>query len=292
MSIEEALNGNHIHGYLMRRQRIVFEGAIYHVTQRAPGREVIFLEEADYLYFLKTLKEKTKHFNFNIFCFALLSNHVHLLIQTSQKNLSQSMRSTFQCYAQYFNKKYLRKGHVFCGRFRAALCYEASYVIAASVYIHLNPLRAGLGRYLGDYRWSSVNLYTTRPRSSFVASEKFLSFLEEDPQKARQTYSHLLQNILSKSNTKEEALLDTRMIWRAVRKYTDIVKELLRGQEEDGLDELIQRLKTSRANTPTDYKARQYVVEQLLAQGYNFKEIQYRLGISRVTLYRTMKKVS
>ena len=61
------------------RERIIYEGGVYHITQRAPGREVIFVEDSDYLYFLKLLKETNKKFNLTIFCFALLPNFSELV---------------------------------------------------------------------------------------------------------------------------------------------------------------------------------------------------------------------
>ncbi len=143
MDILERLNEGEIRRQLTVRQRIIFEGAIYHITQRAPGTERIFLEESDYLYFLKILKDITQEFHVKLFSFALLTNHLHLLLQITQKNLSSAMKNLFERYAMYFNEKYQRKGHVFCGRFRASLCNDDAYFLAISVYIHLNPCRAG-----------------------------------------------------------------------------------------------------------------------------------------------------
>jgi REP element-mobilizing transposase RayT len=79
-------------GYFIVKKHIMFEGAIYHVTQRAPGRELIFLEGDDYLYFLKRLKDVAREYYLRVFSFALLSNHLHLLIQITQKNLSASLK--------------------------------------------------------------------------------------------------------------------------------------------------------------------------------------------------------
>ncbi len=48
------------------------------------------------------------------------------------------MRYLFKRYAQWFNVKYERKGHVFCGAYRAALCCDDGHLLAVSVYIHLS----------------------------------------------------------------------------------------------------------------------------------------------------------
>jgi REP element-mobilizing transposase RayT len=61
--------------------RRVYEGGIYHVTQRAPGMEILFVEDSDYVKFIRLLKVTTQKFNLNVYCFSLLANHLHLLFQ-------------------------------------------------------------------------------------------------------------------------------------------------------------------------------------------------------------------
>jgi putative transposase len=94
-------------GFMLTR-KILVEDGVYHVTQRAPGREIIFVEDKDYLRCLYLLKETAKEFNLDILCFALLPNHLHLLLKTKNKNLDKAMKYLFQRYAQWFNKTYYR----------------------------------------------------------------------------------------------------------------------------------------------------------------------------------------
>lgn len=59
-------------------------------------------------------------------------------------------------YAGYFNRKYKRAGHLFQDRYKAILCQEEAYLLEATAYIHLNPLRAGLVKRYEDlerYKW-------------------------------------------------------------------------------------------------------------------------------------------
>src|SRR3989338_5023125 len=141
--IDKIENGK-VRRFFRARNKLSYPGAVYHVTQRATGREYLFLEEADYLYMLHLIKEKSQKFEIDIFAFALMPNHIHLLFKLNKDNLSNAMKNIFEMYANYFNTKYERKGRLFAGSYRGALCLDDSYLLAASVYIHLNPCRAGI----------------------------------------------------------------------------------------------------------------------------------------------------
>ena len=71
-----------------------------------------------------------------------MPNHVHLLLSPTESNLYDAMRDVFARYAMMFNRKYERKGHLFGGPYRQAVCLDDSYLLAASLYIHLNPVKA------------------------------------------------------------------------------------------------------------------------------------------------------
>jgi len=67
-------------------------------------------------------------------------------------------------YTQRFNRRHGVYGHLFQGRYEASVIdgEEAGYFLAASTYIHLNPVRAGLIREtepLQQYHWSSFPFY-------------------------------------------------------------------------------------------------------------------------------------
>ncbi|MBN3040331.1 MAG: transposase, partial [Candidatus Omnitrophica bacterium] len=188
MDILERISKNKIKGYLTINERVIFEGASYHITQRAPGRELLFLEDGDYLRFLKILKETVEKFEIDLFCFSLLPNHLHLFAKINKKNLSEFTKNLFERYAKYFNLKYQRKGHVFCGRYRASFCNDEKYFLAISLYIHLNPFKAGLCKNLKDYRWSSFNLYAYESKNTFVNFEEVLCLLDPHINKARGEY--------------------------------------------------------------------------------------------------------
>ena len=126
------------------RYKLDRPGLISHITQRAAGREPLFIEDNDYLVMLGIFKKMAEKYSLEFIALCLMPNHVHILIKPRQKNLFPAMRDIFSGYAKWFNRKYQRKGHLFGGPYRQAVCLDSAYLLAASVYIHLNPVKAGL----------------------------------------------------------------------------------------------------------------------------------------------------
>ena len=176
------------------RKKINAPWVISHITQRASGAELLFHEEDDYLEMLARLKQISQTHEIEFIAFILMPNHVHLLLRQSQANLHEAMRELFSRYARRHNKKYERKGHLFGGAFRQAVCLDESYFIAVSLYIHLNPVRAGLVFQPGDYRWSSCRLFTeSAVLESFVSPQRIFELLSQDSSEARDIYTMMLK---------------------------------------------------------------------------------------------------
>ncbi|MEA3414829.1 MAG: hypothetical protein U9R02_01515 [Thermodesulfobacteriota bacterium] len=58
---------------------------------------------------------------------------------------------------------------------------DDSYLLAASLYIHLNPVKAGLSTDLLAYRWSSCRLYyQDNAPKSFIEPNFILGLLSGD----------------------------------------------------------------------------------------------------------------
>lgn len=135
--------------------RIVFPGAIYHVTSRGNARAAIFHDDAGRDLFLGALGEVVTRFGWLLHAYCLMDNHYHLLIETSEGNLSPGMRQLNGVYTQRFNRRHARAGHVFQGRFKAILVERESYLLELARYIVLNPVRTKKVKHQGRYPWSS-----------------------------------------------------------------------------------------------------------------------------------------
>ena len=151
-----------------RPVRIQYAGAVDHVMCRGDRREAIFADDGDREMFLGTLGQMCVRSGLRVHSDVLMSNHDHLLVETPEPNLVAGMKWLQGTYAQRFNARHRLSGHLFRGRYsraerdrpresaarRAAtevavnaipVQAEADgYFCAASEYIHLNPVRAGL----------------------------------------------------------------------------------------------------------------------------------------------------
>jgi putative transposase len=286
------------------RQKICTAGFISHITQRAAGGEPLFLEDSDYLLMLGLLKETAEKFDLSFYALCLMQNHVHLLLKPSKDNLSEAMHSIFFRYAKRFNQRYERRGHKFGGPYRQAVCLDNSYLLAASVYIHLNPVRAGLVNKAIDFRWSSCGLYCNlNAPASFVDPALVLGLLDQDQEQARKHYATIvheagkehLDNALEQEGAIEKFLLRLSSLFPKIfKKLTDKKQTAKDGGKQilelPELDELLQSVLSSRSRSPETLKARRYLVEQLLARGYKKAEIARKLNVSRKTIFNILNK--
>jgi putative transposase len=280
-----------------RGRRQLFEGGIYHVIQRSPGNDILFLEKSDYLCFLRLLKQISKEFTIEILCFCLMNNHVHILLKINKVNLSQAMKSLFMQYAMDFNKKYSRKGHVFHGKYKSFLCYDDNYLITASVYIHLNPYKANLVEDPFEYRWSSLKAYYYLPEKTFLNYGFILDMLDKKREQSRYEYRKLIEGCLNvnfKNIVKEPKDLK-KNAGALFNKVKDVIfqgSSLGSADEDTGKkrEDLSRREVKKRIRTPEGFKARRYQIEQLLSQGYKVIEIAEMLNISRQSVYNVLRK--
>lgn len=88
-----------------------------------------------------------------------MDNHVHLLMSEGTEEISKIMKRINVSYAYYFNQKYGRIGHLFQDRFKSEGIEDDTYLLAATRYIHNNPVRANIVKHAGEYKWSSYGIY-------------------------------------------------------------------------------------------------------------------------------------
>jgi len=139
---------------MARKPRIHFPGALYHVISRGNRRQGVFLDEKDLQRFLTYLSDCKNRFPFRLYAYALMKNHLHLLIEVEEIPLSRIIQSLLFGYARYFNRRYGEVGHLFQGRYKAILCDKDAYLLELVRYIHLNPVRAKIVRGPEDYVWT------------------------------------------------------------------------------------------------------------------------------------------
>lgn len=172
-----------------RGPRIHAAGGIYHVTARGNRRAHIFRCEQDLMLFLRFLSLAADRHGWRCWAYCLLPNHFHLVLETPLPNLSLGMQWLNGTYASWFNDRHGLTGHVFQGRFHAVLVETDSHALELARYVVLNPVRAGLCEYPGEWRWSSyAGTVGTGPSGAFVAVERLLEYFGSDQSQARRTY--------------------------------------------------------------------------------------------------------
>lgn len=179
-----------------RQPRLCQPEIICHVTARGDNRESVFRDNSDYQRYLQLLREYKTKWSFRLFCYALMPNHVHLLLQTSQGgSLSQILHDIQSKYSKYFNHRHERIGHVFQGRYHASIIEKESYLLTASRYIHRNPIEAKLGESVNDYPWTSFHAYAdpTKNHLGLVDTDFILSMCATDKTLQRSAYQNLVE---------------------------------------------------------------------------------------------------
>jgi putative transposase len=145
-----------------RAPRLEFRGATYHVFARGNRRERIFLDDEDYDTYVRDLRKLAHQLDVGVLAYCLMPNHPHLCIQTHGAPLSAFMHRLNTRQARRFNNKYKLRGHLHEGRYRSILVENEPYLLRLVRYIHQNPIRAGLTKALGDWRYSSYPHYLAR----------------------------------------------------------------------------------------------------------------------------------
>jgi REP element-mobilizing transposase RayT len=140
---------------MSRPLRVAFPGAVYHVMSRGNAKALVFLDQRDFEKFVAVLKAACARFGVVCYAFCLMPNHYHLVVMTPQPNLSAAIKHLNGVYAQWWNYRHQRCGHVFQGRFKAQLVQEDRYLLAVCRYVVLNPVRAGLVAHPREWKWSS-----------------------------------------------------------------------------------------------------------------------------------------
>ena len=142
-----------------RQARRRSESGIYHIMLRGINQQQIFEDGEDYEKFLQILKDCKTVSEYKIFAYCLMGNHIHLLVQEGKEPIEQVMKRLATRFVYWYNIKYQRVGHLFQDRFKSEPVENDEYFMTVIRYIHQNPIKAGLSKNIGGYKYSSYNDY-------------------------------------------------------------------------------------------------------------------------------------
>ncbi len=179
---------------MARKPREDNEGGIHHVYARGIRKEAIYLDDLDRRRYLDLLRATVVTRRWTCLAYCLLDNHVHLLIETPEANLSSGMQYLQGTYAGAFNRRYGFVGHLFQGRFGAVRVRSDRQMCAVAAYVARNPVEAGLCEAPEDWRWSSYRTAFGSPAPPWLSTDRLLEYFGwgED---AQRTYAELTASI-------------------------------------------------------------------------------------------------
>lgn len=141
---------------MARQLRLEFPGSLWHLTHRGNERRPIFIDNDDRAHFLELLGKTADRFGWIVTGFTLMPNHYHVVAElTANDTLSRGVQCLDGAYAQKFNWRHDRVGHLYQGRFRAILVNQESHALEVLRYVVLNPVRAKIVARPEEYAWSS-----------------------------------------------------------------------------------------------------------------------------------------
>lgn len=143
---------------MSRQLRLDFAGAVWHITSRGNERREIFRDDRDRRTFLDSLESVVLSRRWILHAYVLMDNHFHLLVETPEPGISRGMKRINETYAQTFNRRHHRVGHLFQGRFKGILVERESHLLELTRYIVLNPVRCGAVASAGEWPWSSYRV--------------------------------------------------------------------------------------------------------------------------------------
>lgn len=158
-----------------RSARKYSNSKVYHIILKGIDSQNIFYDDSDRIHLKKQLANVKKVFDYTIYAYCLMSNHIHLVIKVEDILLSKVIHSLAVRYSLYFNSKYKRKGPLFQNRFNSKEVENYVYFLALCRYVHRNPENAGIAK-TQDYEWSSYKEYVEK--STLIKKETLLHYLK------------------------------------------------------------------------------------------------------------------
>ena len=211
------------------RPRINIAG-YHHIMNRGVDQMDVFRHSEDKDMFLQIVNKMAMIHKVVVHDYCLMDNHYHLLIETQTDNLSLFMRFVSANYAQYFNKKTKRTGHLWQNRYKSRYVTSEQYLYTLIRYIEYNPIEARLSKKVGEYPFTLAHAifngkdfppctkesilfrdYDIETLSGFLGvefSQEDLTFLQKEQNRKIEKKEDMV--VLSKSKSLEEHFMEAK----------------------------------------------------------------------------------
>jgi putative transposase len=216
-----------------RQARLDAPGTLHHVMIRGINGVDIFEGDKDREHFLSLVGERAKDTGTRILAWALMDNHVHILLFSGPLGLPKLMRRVLTGYAVWFNRRHQRSGHLFQNRYKSIVCEEDQYLLELVRYIHLNPIRSRVVKSLEEldrYRWSGHGVILGKVRRDWQEREYVLSRFGRKERKSIRAYRKYLEE--GKGIGRRPELVGGGLV-RSLGGWSQVVSLRGRGEEVD-----------------------------------------------------------
>jgi putative transposase len=139
-----------------------------------------------------------------------MTNHVHILVTPGKQNsISLMMQYVGRRYVPYINATYGTSGSIWEGRYKASMIHDEEYLLTCMRYIELNPVRAGMVKSPGAYRWSSYRVNGQGARTDILQPHPLYLQLGSSAKQRLEAYRELF-----KVHIDSDQLEDIRAAWQ------------------------------------------------------------------------------
>jgi len=284
-----------------RQARLDSPGTLHHVILRGIEKKNIVDDKYDRANMVSRLGELAEETNTSIYAWALMSNHMHILLKSSTYGLSQFMRRLLTGYAVTYNIRHRRHGHLFQNRYKSIVCDEDNYFQELVKYIHLNPLRAKMVQNMSTldrYPWSGHSALMGRKERDWQEVDYVLSWFGKTQTTARKAYRQYVQDGIEEGRRPDlvgGGLIRTLGGWSQVislRKSRDKVlcDERILGQDdfvERVFSEADQRMKGQLSINERKINANKRILEVCKQEGFNIEQLKGGSRRGRIPEVRT-----
>ncbi len=231
-----------------RQARLDAPGTLHHVIIRGIEKRKIVDDKDDRKNFVTRLGDLASETKTEIYAWALMSNHAHILLRSGPPGLSNYMRRLLSGYAITYNLRHKRHGHLFQNRYKSVVCEEDAYFQELVRYIHLNPLRANVVKGLSSldrYPWCGHSVVMGRRKHEWQNVNYVLSWFDSKKRQARKAYHEYVKKGVS--DGKRPDLVGGGLIrslggWSAVMSLRRSNEKVLSDERILGSGEFVEKL--------------------------------------------------
>ena len=219
---------------MARIARVVAEHYPHHITQRGNRRQDTFFCDDDYRYYIRLMAEWCDKCGVTILAYCLMPNHVHLIaVPESEDGLRRAIGEAHRRYTRHINFREQWRGHLWQGRF-ASFLMDEKYLLTATRYIELNPVRAGLVSIPEEYTWSSAKAHMKGRNDDLVKVQPLLRMVDDWRQFLSGDVSDEEYELLQRHERTGRPLGSTSFIERLENKLSRILTPQKGGRPKKG----------------------------------------------------------